>query len=324
MRRLLIVVLVLAGLYGGYWFVGAFAVERQGRALLGELAADGWQVGFSDLKTVGFPSRFDTTLSDPALADPKTGIGWKAAFFQLLALSYQPNHLIAIWPDSQTLTLPGQRVAVQAQGMKASVSVAPTPALRLDRLTAEVGVATATSDKGWQAEIDHALFALRPSGAPQGYDLYADVVNLRLPAEVLDVIDPGKALPEPIADMHVDSTVTFDRPLDRHAVAGTPPRPTGIAVKSVQAHWGDLALNGAGNLTIDTSGQLSGSLDLTLSGWPQIVKMLVGAGLIAPQAAPLWTALGARADGAVKLTLRLADGRMMLGPLPLGPAPRLF
>lgn len=323
MRRLMIVVLVLAGLYGGYWFVGAFAVERQGRTLLSELAADGWQVGYTDLKTVGFPSRFDTTLSAPKLTDPRTGIGWTAGFFQLLALSYQPNHLIAIWPDRQTLRLPDETVALQVHGMKASVSVAPTTALRLERLTAEVGVATATSDKGWQAEIDHALLALRPSGAPQSYDLYTEVVNLRLPAGVLDIIDPDKTLPEPIADMHVDSTVTFDRPLDRHAVAGAPPRPTRIAIKSVRANWGDLALTGAGDLTVDAGGLLSGSVDLTLGGWPRMVRILLRAGVIAPQAAPLWTALAARTNGAIKLTLRLADGQMMLGPLPLGPAPRL-
>ena len=122
MRTLFVVVALLAALYGGYWFIGQSQIERRAEAALADLEARGWDVAYSDLSTTGFPSRFDTTVSDIALTSPDGGIAWAAPFVQVFALSYRPNRIIAAWPDMQSLAVGGQRLDIAAQGLRASAS----------------------------------------------------------------------------------------------------------------------------------------------------------------------------------------------------------
>ena len=55
-----------------------------------------------------------------ALADPDTGLAWDAPFFQILALSYQPNKWIAVWPREQRLTTPREKFTIRAEDMRAA------------------------------------------------------------------------------------------------------------------------------------------------------------------------------------------------------------
>ncbi len=325
MRRLTILVLILAVLYGGYWFVGRAAVERGGVALLSQLQDEGYDVSYGRLHTVGFPSRFDTTVTDIRLADPARGIVWEAPFFQILALSYQPNKVIAIAPPIQTITLPGQILTASSDKMRASVSVAASTDLTLDTITAEVGAADVASDAGWNLTLDHALFAMRPAAAPQTYDLYFDAANLRLPAQILDLIDPDKTLPEPIEDSHLDSTITFDKPIDRFAGAGQGPAPTHIALKDLRITWGPMILSASGDLSVDPAGVSDGRITVLATGWRQMIDIAVNAGLIDRGVAPTWinmATLMAKGGETVDLPVTFAGGMMSVGPLPLGPAPR--
>ena len=133
MRKLLVLIFALAALWSGYWFVGATAVERGTQVLLDDLRAQGWQVEVADVGTRGFPNRFDTTATQVKLADPLGGFTWTAPFFQVLALSYKPNHVIAALPESQSFELPGQTLQVDSTRMRASLVVEPGTALALDR-----------------------------------------------------------------------------------------------------------------------------------------------------------------------------------------------
>jgi len=108
MIRLFFGAMILAALYAGYWVVGSRTVEGQAVSGLDALQSDGWTVAYSDVNTRGFPSRFDTTVTDLDLTAPD-GTRYQAPFVQALALSYRPNEVIAAFPDEQTLTIAGQR-----------------------------------------------------------------------------------------------------------------------------------------------------------------------------------------------------------------------
>src|SRR5690606_528484 len=87
MRKLLWIVLALAALYSGYWLVGSTLVERGLKGWLEQRRAEGWTAGYASLDVQGFPSRFDTVIEGLDLYDPGTGLGWRAPFFHILALS---------------------------------------------------------------------------------------------------------------------------------------------------------------------------------------------------------------------------------------------
>jgi hypothetical protein len=237
LRKLLIFVIALGVVYGGYWFVGSAAVERGAKAALAQVQADGWDLTYDSVATRGFPSRFDTTLTNINLRDPGTGIGWQAPFFQLLALSYLPNKVIAIWPNDQTVILPGQTLQVTSDRLRASIAVGANTALTLTKATVETGPLTVVSDLGWRAAIDKGLVALRQAAGDNTYDLYADLTALTLPAALKSRLDPAADLPAALTVVRADATLTLDRPLDRNLDKGPPPALQTLVVKDLDRSW---------------------------------------------------------------------------------------
>ena len=102
MRALAWIVAVLTALWGGYWFVGSSALESATLRGVDDLRAQGNTLDYSDLSLQGFPNRFDMTVTDPVFVSAQNGFGWKAPFVQSFALSYRPNEVIVVFPDSQT------------------------------------------------------------------------------------------------------------------------------------------------------------------------------------------------------------------------------
>lgn len=327
MRLLFIVTFVLAILYGGYWVVGSRAVETGAAQALGQLETDGWQVRYDALGTRGFPSRFDTTVTGITLRDPGTGFGWTAPFLQVFALSYRPNKVIVVWPDNQTLTLPDQSVAITTTGLRASGSVALGSALTLNTITAETGAATLTSDAGWAMALDRGLFAMRPAGDDgQTYDIYLDGAGIVLPDAVRAQLDPSGALSPALDLVKLDSSVRFDKPLDRFAGAGAAPAPTQITLRDARLVWGGMVASGDGDLDIGPDGTPTGRIILRAQNWEAMIAVAQSAGLVDAGVAPTWVNMGrslANGTDTIEMPLTFANGNMALGPFPLGPAPKL-
>jgi len=324
MRLLLIVTLALAGLWGGYWFVGQAAVEKQGVAFLEQLSAQGWTVGYESLETHGFPSRFDTTVTGLDLADPSGEFGWQTPIFQLLALSYQPNKVIAVWPETQSLRLGGKTIMISSEGMRASATVRVSTNPALETATVEVGRVGLQSETGWAASADRALVAMR-SASEDGlsYDAYLDTSALVLSLAMRETLDPVAALPAAIQMLKIDAAMAFARPLDSLALSGAAPGLKGLDLKEMRLVWGDLVLSVSGTLTSE-AGQPSGKITVKVTGWDRMVSLGVNAGLIHPADEKTWRSVGASfAQGAetVEVPLTIEKGQVWLGMFPIGYLP---
>jgi len=103
MRRLTILVIAAACLYSIYWFVGASRIEVGAKAALAQMQADGWEASHTDLATRGYPSRFDTTITELGLQPPDGSWRYTTPFAQAFALSYRPTHVIAAFADTHEL-----------------------------------------------------------------------------------------------------------------------------------------------------------------------------------------------------------------------------
>jgi len=139
MRRLLTLVLIVASLWSIYWFIGASAQKIALQSWLEDRRGDGWVAEAEELRVRGFPNRFDTILRDLSLADPLTGWSWDAPEFQILALSYRPNHVIAVWPPEQQFATPNERMTVTSDLIRGSVRLQPTTALGLEEARIDLG-----------------------------------------------------------------------------------------------------------------------------------------------------------------------------------------
>ncbi|SMY05968.1 DUF2125 domain-containing protein [Flavimaricola marinus] len=330
MRFLIILVAAFAALYGGYWFVGSAASTRAATEVMTRLEADGLEVAYEEIRTIGFPSRFDTTLTDVTIADPARNIGWQAPFFQLFALSYNPTHIIAVWPDRQQFDLPRDTVTLVSERLRASVQARPTPTLPLREATLEGADLRVLSQNGWEVDLTTVLAALRAVTGGEvddhSYEVYAEATEISLPTVLLQALGGAEVAPSLIERIRLDGRLRLDAPLDRMVSPQALPRVTALTLRDAAFRWGDMSINAVGDLTIDPAGVPEGQITLTVTNWRQVIDVALSAGLLDPRWEPTLTrAASALAQGSDRLEapIRLQNGFMSLGPLPLGPAPRL-
>jgi hypothetical protein len=331
MRILLAVILLAALGWAAYWFIGARAVER-GLTNWFEMRADeGWVVGTGSVNTIGFPNRFDTTIRDIDLADPDTGWAWSAPFFQILALSYRPHHVIAVWPERQTIATPFQTITMTSNALRGSVVFAGGTMLRLDRATVEFTDVGLASTRDWRAVLAEGQLALRQTPATgNSYDLMFSSRDMTLPRSVTGLLARSDLVGDTVQHLSLDASVVFDAQWDRRAIEVRRPQPREIDLRLARATWGELDLMIAGQLTVDDVGMPTGNLTVKATNWREMLALARAAGVLSDRVAPLLEGGLARMarlsgnPGTLDVPLRFERGRVSLGGvLPLGPAPRL-
>ena len=147
MRRLTLIILSLAVIYASYWVIGANRVTNGVQTALTNMQSEGWTAD-ATVKTRGFPSRFDTTLTDVALADPTGQMSYAAPFVQTLALSYRPNNVRLVLPQQQRVGMGAVMGTLSADALQAGVTVKPNVALSFDNVTAQADALLFAADDG--------------------------------------------------------------------------------------------------------------------------------------------------------------------------------
>lgn len=323
MRRLTGLLVGLAVLWGGYWFVGSTTVEKGLNAWLSDSAANGLDVSYAGLQTRGFPNRFDTTITDIDLTHRQSGVRWTAPFVQLFALSYKPNHLIAVWPNEQTFGIAGQVFNVTSDDLRGSLVLEPNTSLTLDRTVLEAENLTVTPAGTTPWNVKRAFVATRQTpDAGDSHDLSVTLDDLTLPDHLADTLDPDGNLPRVIDGLTVDATLELTGPISRESLDVDLTR---VVFRDATIRWADLSLGVSGTLEADAMGFADGTLTLNADNWREVFRILATAKLVDPvwegAIAPL-----AEADGnpeTLTTSLTFDRGILYFGPLALGNAPRL-
>lgn len=331
MRTLLTLILLAAGAWAGFWFFGAQGAQTAFAGWIEARRGDGWAADYADLSVKGFPNRFDTTFTDLSLADPETGLAWEAPFFQILALSYKPNHIIAVWPQDQTIATPLGKHRLTSDDMRASLVLEPDTELAPERatLTADA-LAITPSDRAEPTSIRAlSVAAERVDASEATYRLGLSAEGLKPSAPWVRQVDPGGTLPDTLHSVSADVTVRFDKPWNRSAIEIARPQPQHIHVKLAQARWGQLELQFAGEVAVNAAGQPDGQITVKARNWRDVLDLAVASGAIPEGLGPtLRDALGlisglAGNPKTLDIPLDFRRGRMFLGPVPVGPAPIL-
>lgn len=331
MRALLAILILAALAWCGWWFVQATARDRAMEAWLADRRAAGWVAEAEDLRVRGFPNRVDTVVSDLSLSDPAAGWAWQAGGLRILSLSYKPNHVIAVLSGEQVVSTPYETIRATSDVLRGSVIFRPSTRLELDHMTFEIENMQLQGDAGWTAGIGKAILATRRAadGTPFAHDLAFNAESLALPPEVVAGFRADGVLPAVIGPIALDSTLHFDRPWDRQAIESDNPALEQVEIRELSFTWGKLDLRGRGTLAVDDAGFAEGRLDLHARNWRAMIEIAEASGALAPAlAGALRSGLGLLArlggDGdALEVPLDFADGLARLGPIPIGPAPRL-
>ena len=153
--------------------------------------------------------------------------------------------------------------------------------------------------------------------------------ELRPPAAVRALVDPSGAMPDALDRFHLDADLAFDAPWDRFALEDRAPRLTGLALREASLAWGELALSAEGSVEIGADGVPRGRIDLRVEDWRRLLGLLRATGVVGERLAPLTErAMEVLAElspdpDVIEAPLSFQKGFVSLGPIPLGPAPRL-
>ncbi|WP_179378779.1 DUF2125 domain-containing protein [Jannaschia marina] len=320
-KWLTILAVALGLLWSGWWFLGSRAAEQGIRTGLDAARLQGWDIAYEDLSVVGYPSRFDTTLAAPSVTTPDGAIRWSAPFLQVFALAYRPNHVIAVAPPEMTVEVPGEAVDITNGDLRASVVVTPSTAPVLDRTAVTTESLRVALADLW-VEVAAGQFATRQAGSEEAHDVALTLTDVVLSPAVRAALDPAAEMSERLDSVAVEATATLSEAIG----AGRAPRMQALDLRRAEVIWGDVSADLTGDLTVDAAGVPSGTLTLRAKGWETVLRAVAGAGLIPTERLPLLSAglAGmADADGTIATDLVIEAGQMRLGPIPLGPAPRL-
>ena len=326
MRALLWTTALAAGLYGGYWFVGSHYALQGAEQALAQLKADG-RADYASVALHGFPSRFDLTIDAPRLMSADGRLRWQAPFLQLLALSYRPNRLIAVWPNDQTLTVGPEVLSLHTTDLRGNLNLTASTALALDSTTLDGKGLVLTREQGGAIAADRVLLATRAAGSAALHEVALVITGLSVDALLRQKIDPAGSLPPMADEARFDAVLSFDRPLDR-SWAETPAQLTAIHQITGHFGWGAVQIDLSGDIEIDAKRDAVGRVILSARHWRELLALAVRAGVIAKDQAPRVEALmGSLAQQSgqadlLKLPLSLSDGLVHFGPLPLAPLPK--
>ena len=192
MRKLIVLVVVLATLYGGYWFVGKSQIQARLSEALAEVNAGPMDVSYDSLKTRGFPSRFDTTFTNLVIDDPAARVGWETPVFQLLALSYQPNNMRAYFPQEQVFVVDGERFTLFTEKMVARGQVSASAALAVQQAELELHNPRLRTEEGAELALARLFAAVRLTPETEKtYDVFFEARSIVLPEDIRVLLDPN-------------------------------------------------------------------------------------------------------------------------------------
>jgi len=330
MRKLIVLVVVLASLYGGYWFVGKSQIQSRLSEALVEIDAGDMNVTYGTLATRGFPSRFDTTLTDLVVEDPNARLRWETPIFQLLALSYQPNNVRAYFPEEQTFVIDGERFMLFTSEMVARGQVSASTALAFQQAELELLNPRLRTEEGAELALARLFAAMRLTPeTTQTYDLFFEARSIVLPEDIRRIIDPQNRLPPIMQSLRFDSDLDLSAPIALNPSDEQPPMIEVLSVREFAFEWGEISLSAIGDVKPDEFGVMDGSITISARNWQQALDLAVIAGAIPEERRQFFTGIVTSLDetphipDTLTATLMIVDGEMMLGPLPLGKAPLL-
>ena len=329
MKRLGWLLAVLALFGSALWLAGAVASERLVASWLQARQAEGWSVARDSIDTTGFPAGFSTRIEALQLADPRGGWALVTPWLQLDQQVLHPGRITVTWPERHVFATGFEELTITAEHLTTTLAVDLLDNLALQQSDTRMQALAIDSSMGWSAGLDSGQLRFTRQGDSLDYQLQLDAAGVLPAAPLRALLDPSGQLPELLDRLHADAVIGFARAWDLSALEQARPAITRIELAQALAEWGDLAIRVSGALDVDAMGLPTGSLAIRAQNWRGILDLAENGGSISGHLRrTLESALAVLAGlngepEALDATLTFAEGQLYLGPVPLGPAPRI-
>lgn len=318
--------------YGLWWRHAAGLLETTLTDFRVQAPSHGAQAGWDALETSGFPLRLRAKLDNPRYANMGAGLAWEARGLTLEMLPWSVAQFNFAAEGKQMLTLgPALRIAGEAKesglsllfrsdGMPKQVDVAATTADAVIQQAgaADIGVKGATLAFHWRIDPQD-----QDAKDGRDYDAALNGANLTVTGVDLPFGPDIGDLRLQVSLRGVPALKGIDGAMD---LVGWRQRGAPLSVRKLSFVSGGVDVEGGGDLALGADGVLQGQLNLTVGGLDKIVALLSKKGAVPAEAkstlfvtSTMLAATGAK----VPMPLAFKDGKTYLGPVQIGPAPRL-
>ncbi len=293
-----------------------------------QMKAAGYDLSWKDRKIGGYPFRISVVLSEARLREP-SGWAMSTPLLETEAYIYAPGHWVMATPQGLTLTRPvGGPVEISGDVLHASLSDLDKgfPSLSMEgrklRFAAAPGAlpfALTTAEK--------AEFHLRPGPDDQGALLFR--------------VDGGKATPggligriaadKPVAiiwDSIINKAGSLKGTSWSDAVRNWNRAGGQATVRQAGLTAGALVLgSNSGLVSVGSDGRMRGNLDISLRNGTAGLAALAEVGAISVETAEAAAIVTQARQGngqVAQARISFEAGRTTLGPVALGPAPKIY
>jgi hypothetical protein len=322
----LLVLLMVA--WSGFWVFARGQAYSRMDAAVASLTKAGYRIGWGGREIGGYPFRMDVTLTDFEVREPS---GWalRAPKMEAEAFAYSPTHWIVAAPQGLTFVRPeAGPVTVTGKLIRAALfdfSRRP-PSFDFEG----VGL-TFQPDAGAQpfslSAADRVEFHLRAGPDDQGGVFFS--------------VDKGKArLAGLFARIAGDRpiSITWNSTLSKMSAFDGDTWPEAVqhwvgaggqmTVRNAGVTAGDAVIGSTGGtLTVGTDGRVRGQLPVTLRQAPRALDAMGASGVLPKDTAEAAASVAEARQGAdqqAHATLDFEAGRTTLGPVDIGPAPKVY
>ena len=353
-------VVALAVIWTGIWFYAAAAAETAIDGWRAREARSGRTYECGTQTIGGYPFRIEVRCSNPnaELRGKRAQLVLKGADLVMLAQVYDPTLLIGEFTGPMTVAEPGQSPAYVVNWTLGQSSVRGTPrAPQRGSLVFDNLVVQRPGEKSATAVLNARRLELHGRMA-EGSATDNPVIDVALRATAATAPELHAQLAAPL-DADIAATLRGladfapkpwpDRFKEMQARGGR------IDITNARVQQGDVLLVGTGTLGLTERGNLDGQLQMTVVGIEQLIKsldlegivskgsvsaaidrldrLLPGLGKVARKNAAPGILAGLDVFGkrttlegkpAVTVPVRFVEGRIMLGPFPVGSTPPLF
>jgi hypothetical protein len=323
-----VLLLVAVAAWSAFWFwARGEAAGRMDAAVVG-LSKAGYQLSWKTRTIGGYPFRMDVTLTEVSAREPS---GWalEAPRIEGEAQMHALTHWLVAAPDGLTFVRPvGGPVAVKGQLIRASI--------------------TDLAKRPPSFSFEGVKLVFQPAPGAQPFALStADRVEFHLRAGpddqggVFATVDKGQARlsglfarianGKPISfvwNSTVSKMSAFEGRNWADAVRHWTDAGGRMTVRHAGVTAGDAVIGSdSGTLGVGADGRLTGVLNVTLRQAPRALSAMGQTGAIPPEAAQAAAAVAAARQGSgdvAQATLDFQAGQTTLGPVAIGPAPKVY
>ena len=321
------VLLIVAAAWTVGWFWMRGEVFRRMDAGALRLAESGYGVDWSARSLSGFPFRLDLDITAPRLRET-SGWGLSAPRLKAEAFVFAPEHWVLVAPDGVTLNRRvGGAVLVGARVLRGSLSDIgdhpPRVSVEAMGLTFVPGPGASPVAITSAEEVHfHAKAGPNDQGAA-----YFEIDKARSAGAGLLADIAAGAPVTLIADAIFSHAAALKGQGFAGALRGWTASAGNLSVRRLSLQAGTVTAEaGSGTLAVGADGRLNGVLDLRLKQGARLLKTWGGRAGLTPEAATSAEGvIAAHAQGDVSIvTAHFQAGQTTIGPVAIGPSPRIY